>query len=631
MKEKFKLSMDPVTFEVIRGGFKHITVRMFEALQKMSFTTIIYEIADFSVSIYDSNVNLIAQNAGCPIHLGAMSFSTRECVKKFPDMVEGDAVILNDPYAGGTHTPDMTVVMPMFYHDKLTGYACARAHWIDMGGGGTGSQAWGTHIASEGFRIFPTKLMDKGVPNEFLIKLVQNQVRMPDRVEGDFMSQLGCCRIAEREMNALIDRLDFDTVVNKGVKELTAYTQAIFEDKISKMPDGVYEASDFTESDGVCGKSLEVRLKLIVEGKKITVDFEGTSPLAEGAINSPLANTHGATLYSLLGMLVPELPLNEGLYNAVDIKVPEDSFLYAKWPYPTIGSTTHTATKIATAVWMALNKVVPREKAIGSTYGECNWYIASIDDPKTGLPNLISDLPSGGWGACSDHDGMNACNDPHIVSALLMSAEVAEQCHPVHWQQYEIRSDSGGPGKFRGGTGMVFKFKPLNVMRLSMETSRTKIGAPGTCDGGRGTIQYVFREESDNTYTTMMGRDLTSSLDDLSTWQMSLQSDMKFEKGNSFVLFTGGGGGYGDPLERDVDSVREDVIQGYVTIEGAKKDYGVILDSETFEVDMKATGKLRKKLANSQEYREYLQGPRIDFLPLKTIIKNVPLKSQQAS
>ncbi|SDP82290.1 hydantoinase B/oxoprolinase family protein [Desulforhopalus singaporensis] len=626
MKNEYKVSLDPVTFEVIRGGFKYIPRRMFESFQKMSFTTIIYEIADFSVSIYDKDVNLIGQNAGCPIHLGAMSFSTRECVNRFPDMSEGDAVVLNDPYAGGTHTPDITVVTPMYYEGKHAGYACARGHWIDVGGGGTGSQAWGTHIASEGFRIFPTKLMEKGKLNEYLVKLMQNQVRMPDRVEGDFMAQIGCCRIAEREMKGLIDRLGFDTVVNKGAKEVVKYTESIFREKIRKMPDGVYEGIDYTESDGITGKTLEVKIKLTVKGDQIGIDFTGTSPLAEGAINSPLANTHGAVLYSLCGMLAPELPINEGLYKAFDIHVPEGCFLNAKWPYPTIGSTTHTATKIATAVWMALNKAVPPEKAIGSTYGECNWYIASINDPKTGAPNLISDLPSGGWGACSSHDGMNACNDPHIVSALLMSAEVAEQCHPVHWLQYEMRPDSGGPGKYRGGVGMVFKFKPKDDMLLSMETSRTKIGAPGTQGGGRGSVQYVLKESRSGSYKTIMGRELDSNIEDLSGWQMSLRSDVKFEKGSSFVLLTGGGGGYGNPLERDIALVQKDVIQGYVSLEGAKNDYGVVIEEQTLEVDEESTTILRKKLSEDSSFKEYIQGPRTDYISLEHLIKNRPDK-----
>ncbi len=625
MEDNVKLSLDPVTFEVIRGGFRYIPRRMFESFQKMSFTTIIYEIADFSVSIYDKDVNLIGQNAGCPIHLGAMSFGTRACVEQFPDMEEGDAVVLNDPYAGGTHTPDITVVTPMFYEGKHCGYACARGHWIDVGGGGTGSQAWGTHIASEGFRIFPTKLMKKGKINEFLVRLMQNQVRMPDRVEGDFMAQIGCCRIAEREMKDLINRLGFDIVVNKGTKDIVKYSESIFREKIRNIPDGIYEGVDFTESDGITGKTLEVRLNLEIKGDQININFDGSSPLAEGAINSPLANTHGAVLYSLCGMLAPGLPINEGLYRAINIEVPEGSFLNARWPYPTIGSTTHTATKIATAVWMALNKAVPPEKAIGSTYGECNWYIASINDPKTGAPDLISDLPSGGWGACSTHDGMNACNDPHIVSALLMSAEVAEQSHPVHWLQYDMRPDSGGPGKYRGGVGMIFKFKPKDDMLLSMETSRTKIGAPGTLGGGHASVQYVLKEMPDGTYQTVMGRDLNSPMDDLSGWQMSLRSDIKFEKGTSFVLLTGGGGGYGDPLERNVDMVKNDVKQGYVSIDGAKTDYGVVIDKRSLVVDIKKTKELREELSGSETYRHYLQGPRTDFMPLESLIKNRPI------
>lgn len=617
--KEFKRTLDPVTFEVLRGGFSYIPDRMYNTLQRMSFTTIIYEIADFSVSIYDPETNLIGQDAGCPIHLGAMSFSTRACVEKFPHMKKGDAAILNDPYAGGTHTPDVTVVAPMYYGDKLAGYSCARAHWIDMGGGGIGSQAWGTHIATEGFRLFPMLIAKEGKLNEDLVNIIKNQVRMPDRVEGDIMAQIGTTNIAEREMVGLINRFDYDTV-RLGMREIVAYTEYRFRRKIAELPDGEYEAETFTESDGVTGAKVGIRLKIVIKGGHLTVDFTGTDPLVDGAINSPLANTCGAVLYSLLGMLAPDLPLNEGLYRAVEIKVPDGCFLKATWPHPVIGSTTHTATKIATTVWMALNKVVPPEKRIGVTYSECNWWCAAVLDPKTGLPSLMSDLPSGGWGATAEHDGMNACNDPHIVNALLMSGEVAEQAHPVYWQQYEIRTDSAGPGKYRGGAGMIFKFKPLANAEISMESSWTKIGVPGTMGGGRGMIQYVIREEPDGTLHTVMGRDLQEDTEE--RWHRSLQPNMPFPEGTTFVLLTGGGGGYGDPLERDKGKVREDVLDDYVSIEGAKRDYGVIINAETLEVDHEATVELREKLSKSKDYREYIQGPRRDYIPLWDIIKN---------
>jgi N-methylhydantoinase B/oxoprolinase/acetone carboxylase alpha subunit len=215
---------------------------------------------------------------------------------------------------------------------------------------------------------------------------------------------------------------------------------------------------------------------------------------------------------------------------------------------------------------------------------------------------------------------MNACNDPHIVNAALMSAEVAEQANPVYWQQYGLRADSGGPGKYRGGVGMIFKFKPLEFMRLSMETSWTKIGVPGVMGGGRGMIQYVLKENEDGSFQTMMGRDLQNDTAD--TWHQSLQPDMEWEKGSTFVLLTGGGGGYGDPLERPEEKVRQDVLDDYVSIEGAKRDYGVILNPDILEVDQEATVKLRKELSRSKEYREYLDGPRKDHLPLNEIIYN---------
>lgn len=605
--------LDPVTFEVLRGGFNYIPDRMFHTLQRSSFTPIIYEIADFSVSIYDPDTNLIGENAGCPIHLGAMSFSTKACVQKFGKLDEGDVVVLNDPYAGGTHTPDVTVVAPMYYKGDLMGYACARAHWIDMGGGGTGSQAWGTHIATEGFRIFPTKLVVKGQLNKELVELVKNQVRMPDRVEGDFMAQIGACGVAQKEMGALVDRFDVSTV-KRGMKEIKEYTEYMFRSIIEKLPDGEYESEQFAETDGITDKRTYLKLKVIIKGDQLTVDFTGTDPLVEGAINSPMANTYGAVYYSITGMLAPHLPVNQGIYDAINIVLPEGCWLNAKWPRPTIGCTTHTATKIATAVWMALSQINPK-MAIGSTYGECNWYIGAVNDPETGLPNLLSDLPSGGWGATSKHDGMNATNDPHIVQALLMSAEVAEVAHPVYWERYGFRTDSAGPGKYRGGVGMVFKFRPLGDMELSMETSRTQIGVPGAEGGGRSFIQYVLKEKSDGKLETVMGYDLENE----DIWHKSLKANMRFEEGSAFVLFTAGGGGYGDPLEREPEKVLEDVLDEYVSIEGAKWDYGVIINPVTMAVDLEATKKLRAELKDSKEFREYIQGIRKDYLPLESL------------
>ncbi len=615
MAKIFERTLDPVTFEVLRGGFNYIPERMFYTLQRTSFTPIIYDVADFSVSIYDAETNLIGQDAGCPIHLGAMSFSTKAAVNNFKKLDEGDVVLVNDPYAGGTHTPDVTCVAPIYYKGELLGYACARAHWVDMGGGGVGSQAWGTHIATEGFRIFPIKLAEKGKINQQFVELVKNQVRAPQGVEGDFMAQIGACGVAQKEMVELVERFDLETV-KKGMKEIREYTQTVFRSKIEQLPNGEYESEVFMESDGVRErKDVSIKTKITINGDQLTVDFAGTHSLVEGAINSPKANTFGAVLYSLIGMLAPDLPINQGIYDCIDIKLPDDCFLNARWPHPTIGCTTHTATKIATSVWMALANV-DSEKAIASTYAECNWYIASVKDPVTGKLELVSDLPAGGWGATSKHDGINACTDPHIVNSFLMAAEVAEVVHPVYWQHYGMRKDSAGPGKYRGGAGMIFKFKPLGDMELSMETAWTKIGPPGVEGGGRGSIQHILRQYPDGKLQTAMGKDLA----DEGKWHMNLQANMRFDKGTSFVLLTAGGGGYGDPLERKPEKVLEDVLDELVSIEGAKRDYGVIINPLTLEIDYGVTTELRKQLSNSQEFRDYIQGIRKDYCPIESLL-----------
>jgi len=352
-----------------------------------------------------------------------------------------------------------------------------------------------------------------------------------------------------------------------------------------------------------------MKVKLTVKGDRLTVDFTGTAPQVLGAINSPRPNTLGAVYLGIDALLAPRGPINHGAYKCIDVVLPEDCWINAKWPAATIGCTTHTATKITLPIWQALAKARP-EKAVGCTFSECNWFVASVRDSETGIPIVFTELPSGGWGGTPDHDGLDTTMDP-LGMCQSMSAEIGEMALPIHWKRFEFRTDSPGPGKNRGGMGMFLQITPLGYTELSQETSRTRIGPPGVNGGGRSLVQYALRKDPDGTVHTLAGYDENGE------WHKSIIANAQIPPESSFLFGATGGGGFGDPLERDVEKVLEDVLDEYVSIEGAKRDYGVVIDERSMEIDHQATKKLRQDLSKSEEYRKHLQGTRKDYLPIE--------------
>src|SRR5690606_29294417 len=260
------------------------------------------------------------------------------------------------------------------------------------------------------------------------------------------------------------------------------------------IPDGEYAAEDYADTDGYSSEPIRIRVKLIVKGSEITVDFEGTDPPCKGAINSPMANTMSATLYSLQFFLAPHAPANEGMFVPIHVRLPDNCWLNAKWPSPTIGCTTLTSSKITSAIWQALAQAIP-ERIAASTYAECNWFVAAVRD-ENGTTDVFSDLPAGGWGGTPFGDGMSVTQDP-LGNCMNMQAETAELRFPIRYEAFELRQDSAGPGRHRGGLGAVFKVRFLCQGELSAETARTIEGSPGANGGGRSAVQRLSKVRAD--------------------------------------------------------------------------------------------------------------------------------------
>jgi N-methylhydantoinase B len=583
-------TVDPVTFEVLRSIFEYASDRMSTVLQRASFSPILADMMDFSNAIYDADAKLLSQAANCPVHLAAMKFSAEAIIERYPleSMEPEDVYVVNDPYKGGTHINDITFMMPIFYDNEIIGFSVSRGHWMDLGGGAAGGQAFGgTHIAGEGLRLPPLKLYDQGTVRDDLLAIIMNNTRTPHFIKGDMQAHVGCLKAAQQEMERAAEKYGIATL-KAAMKQLQEYTERIVRKSISDMPDGEYSAEEYADTDGHSDHPIPIKVKLIIKGSDITVDYSETGPQVKGAINSPYANTASATLYSLQFFLAPHAPQNQGMFNPITIKLPDNCWLNAKWPAPTIGCTTLTSSKITSAIWQALAKACP-EKITGSTNAECNWFVSSVVAPN-GASDVFSDLPAGGWGGTPYADGMNVTEDP-LGNCMNMPAETAELLFPVAYEAFELRADSGGPGKHRGGLGAVFKVRYLADGELSMESARTLEGSPGVNGGQRSDVQRQIKIHTDGK------REVIGGLDGEGGWKSPLLSSVPFRYGETFMFESTGGGGWGAALERDVDSVLDDVLDEYISLESALSVYGVVIDDKSMTVDVKATVAERARLS----------------------------------
>jgi len=577
--------IDPITFEVMRSIFDFASDRMATVLQRSSFSPILADMLDFSNAIYDADLQLLSQAANCPVHLAAMKFSAEAAIEKIgkENVYEGDVLLVNDPYSGGTHINDISFIKPIYYKKDLVGYAVSRGHWMDLGGGGAGGQSFSTHIAAEGLRLPPLKIFTEGKINEDLLAIILNNSRTPHFIKGDLQAHLGALNGAEQEIQRACERYGVD-LVTKAMKKIQVYTEKMIRESISRIPDGVYEAEDYADTDGISQEKVKLKVKLEIKGSSIIVDFAGTDPICQGAINSPRANTISAALYSLQFFLAPDAPQNQGMFNPIEVIIPKGCWLNAEWPAPTIACTTLTSSKITSAIWQALAKAIP-DRITGTTGADANWFVASCVSPE-GKSDVFSDLPAGGWGGTPYADGMSVTMDP-LGNCMNMPAETAELLFPIAYEAFEMREDSAGAGKHRGGLGAIFKVRFLGGGELGMETSRTIEGSPGAAGGLESVVQRSSHIHTDGSVEVIGG------IDESGVWKNPLLASHKFKAGDTFMFESTGGGGWGDPKSRTIEEVLDDVLDEYISIESAKQDYGVVIDSKTFKVNIEETESLR--------------------------------------
>lgn len=560
-------SLDLVTFEVVNSTFVHITRLMGYTLQRVSFSPIMYDSVDFSNALFSPDVELIGQSTDVPVHLASMHFCVRESVNRYgpEDIKEGDIIVINDPYLGGSHIPDVTFTAPIFFDGELLGFAASRGHWADLGGGAPGGKMTNAvHIVQEGLRLPPVKIYDEGNVVEEIRDIITSNSRVPKQLAGDIEAHRAALVTATNHTKGLAQKYGLETV-RSCMEAALEYTELKTREAIRSIPDGVYHAEDYVDCNGIDPESLYIRARLEVDDDQIAVDFEGTDGQTRGNVNCPYAVAHSAVYFALKFFLAPEAVPNGGMYRPIKILLPEGCFINAKWPACTYAGNLVASERIADVIWQCVAQALPGAVP-GLPYADSNGVQIGGVSYERGESFVAIDLPPGGWGGSRLRDGVSATYSRH-GNCMDLDPELAERLYPIRVTRRELIQDSGGVGQHRGGLGMREGFRFLQDVQVSHTTSRTKEGPPGMNGGKNGRPGKSTRNYGEPDEAVMGGSDPNG------VWKICMLNS-RFEAGETFTVETQGGGGWGDASARDRNDVAEDVRNGYISAEAAENEYG---------------------------------------------------------
>jgi N-methylhydantoinase B len=473
---------------------------------------------------------------------------------------------------------DVKMVKPFFYRGRHWAWLANTGHWPDTGGsvpGGFSTRA--TEVQQEGLRLPPVKLFRAGVMDDDILQIVLANIRVPEERIGDIKAQVAALTVGERRLTALLDRYGADTVA-ACIVELRRRSEQMMRAHIAKIPDDVYRGEAFVDSDGVDPDALAIRLTIKKEGTDLHFDFSESSPPCRGPLNSVIATTRAA-VYLAIKHIFPDVPINAGCFEPLKVADPHGTFLYARYPRPVSGCAAEVSSRIAESVFTTLARAIPDDLFAAPAGTSGNLTLGGYD-PLKERHYIMYVFSGGGYGGSHDDDGLtNGCST--IGISKTQPAEVLEQHYPILFEQYALRERSGGAGRTRGGFGVDYKVRiRRGEALLSFLMDHGRFGPPGLFGGKDGAANDVVVERQGVTYRSP---------------HWSKDEDIRVVGGDSVHVRTPGGGGYGDPLTRDPELVRRDVIRGYVTVEDAARDYGVVLTGEPPALDHAATARVRRE------------------------------------
>jgi N-methylhydantoinase B len=561
--------IDPVTLVVVQNGLQHVATEMDLTFERAAFSPVISEGFDRSDGIYARDTgDVIAQGAlGLPIFVGVMQFTTRAVIEHVKDPRPGDIFLVNDPYAGGTHLMDVKMVKPYFYRGRHWAYLSNTGHWPDTGGsvpGGFSTRA--TEVQQEGLRLPPVRLFREGVMQDDILAIVLANIRVPEERIGDIKAQVAALTVGEKRLTALLDRYGEETV-SACIAELRLRSEQMMRAHIAKIPDGVYAGEAFVDSDGVDPDPLAIRLTVRKEGTDLHFDFSESSPPCRGPLNAVIATTRAA-VYLAIKHIFPDVPINAGCFEPLKIADPNGTFLYARYPRPVSGCAAEVSARIAECVFTTLARAIPDDLFAAPAGTSGNLTLGGYD-PMKERHYIMYVFSGGGYGGSPAGDGLsNGCST--IGISKTQPTEVLEQHYPVLFERYALRERSGGAGRTRGGFGVDYRIRiRRGEALLSFLMDHGRFGPPGLFGGRDGAKNEVV--------VSRQGGDYVSP-------HLSKDEDLRVVAGDVVTVRTPGGGGYGDPRERDPELVLRDVVRGYITAEDAAQDYGVVVRGDPYTI-----------------------------------------------
>jgi N-methylhydantoinase B len=559
-------TVDPVTLEVLRNACVAVAEEMNATLVRTAYSPNVTERRDCSTALFDAGGEMIAQAETMPVHLGAMPFSVAAAVDAF-DLGPGDSVLLNDPYRGGAHLPDLTLVTPVFADGELVAYAANRAHHADIGGARAGSVAAdSTEIYQEGLRIPPVKLREGGETNQAVVDLLLANVRTPDERRGDLRAQEAANETGSERFLDLVARYGVDTL-RAGLDAIKNYSERRMRAEVADLPDGTYRFADALDDDGRGNRDLPVEVAVEIAGDSVRVDFDGTAPQTEGPINAVFAVTASATYYAVRCVTDPDIPPNEGCYRPIEIDAPEGTIVNPTLPAAVVGGNLETSQRVTDVVLGALAGAAP-ESAVAAGQGTMNNVTVGGIDPRDGSPYAFYETEGGGFGGRAGLDGMDAVH-VHMSNTMNTPTEVLETAYPLRVRRYELRPDSGGAGEFRGGLGLrrdiEIRGDRATVSLLAERHESQPYGLVGGDPGASGAA-FLLSDAGEGERGGGGGGDEVAE-------RLAAKVVRELDAGDVLSVRTPGGGGYGDPADRDESAIQRDIRLGKLTPERGREVY----------------------------------------------------------
>ena len=541
-------ALDPITVDITRYKLDGIANEMQSTLLRSSFSPIVKEGLDASASLFALDGTTLAQSCSIPIHLATLIPAVAQIIASFPvsRMRDGDTYILNDPYCGGTHLPDIAVVQPVLHRGRPIALSAAMTHHQDVGGMSAGSVPTNaTEIYQEGLRIPPLKLREAGAYNETLVALIRQNVRIPDTVMGDLNAQIAACTIGARRFAELAERFG-DNQLAAIYAELLARSERLTRAALARIEPGTYRYVDYLDNDGIeLDKPIRIEVAATVGNGAIEFDFAGTSPQVKGPLNCVPSGSLAAACWAVRALTDPEIPTNGGCFRPITLKLPEGTIVNPQAPAP-VNARTSTIKRIAGCMVGALAPVLPG-KSPAASGGELH-VLAFGGKGRDGASYVVGELIAGGSGAGPGADGVDVI-ETDATNCMNLPAEALEMEAPIRLHRVALRRDSGGAGEWRGGLGVVREYEVLEGdVSFSHRGERHFSAASGLADGGEGAMARSLIHRADGREEVIRSK-IAAVL----------------RPGDRVVVETAGGGGYGDPARRSADRVAADIADGKVS------------------------------------------------------------------